>query len=125
MFRNIYKYSKGKLLENRNTYFYSMYRGKEFILAWLKSRKKILKKTNKINEKYQEIKNSKDNNLEKYLKNNREYNTEKLLMLLFNFLLIKENNDLVSQVGEKLLKCFEVTKRIYGEYNCSLGYCRT
>ena len=34
----IYEYSSGDLLEDRNTYFYTLFRGKSFLSAWQEKR---------------------------------------------------------------------------------------
>ena len=113
-----YSYAEGDLLKTPNTYFYTKYYGKEFILSWLNYREKIL--SNLPHET--EIQISKASFSSKEWLNkfavDQQVKTESLINdLLFE---ITKNNKISSSLFywlNKFVKRFEVFKRIHESYN--------
>jgi hypothetical protein len=98
-----YDYATGDLLENKNTYFYTQFQGKEFLSAWRKQRDSVLQ--DKIFS----------TNIEK---KSITCPTEQLLESLNQQLLNDlNNNPSTLKTLDCLLQRFEVTKRLHGEYN--------
>ena len=107
-----YPYAAGNLLEDRNTYFYSRYDGKDFLLAWRKSRDRVLSCLPPPRLPQQEWDSRRPP-----LSGDRIVTSD-----LLGFLLAKLDCDGATGFLEtrhwidRLLQRFEVTKRIYDFY---------
>lgn len=97
----IYSFVRNDILNNKNNYFYSTFKGNEFLQAWYENRQAVLNKSNK-----------KDNTN----KNSINCSTEELLKL-FKIELLNNRIDNVIDSFDLLLQRFEVTKRIYAYYD--------
>ncbi len=107
-----YKYSKYNLLEKPQRYQFTKFEGKEFLIAYTKSRKKYLLKLNVKNPSYDE--------LESILKNkNGEHNsnTEKKLTKICLELINNQNFSNIDNDIDFYLKKFEISKKILSDYN--------
>ena len=101
-----YSYSNGDLLNSPNSYFYSNFSGKQFLNDWSQSRSITLdyfrlEKKSKKNEKNQKFKTN--HALKNLLKIALSLRSKKIPGLL-----------------EIFLKRFEITKRVYDEYDSSV-----
>lgn len=101
-----YSYGHGDLLNNPNTYFYSKIDGPNFLEDWVKSRKLILENTK--------------------IYKNKKHKSEKTDLTKFNvfnklheIILVNKSNELPIEL-EYFLKQFEITKRIFNEYNTKM-----
>jgi len=123
-----YEYAHGDLIEDRQTYFYSDFKGEDFLESWETSRAEVLTSLpvpvaapsvqSDINEKYFE---GEHNNY----KATDIYITESLLEHLLYALTDKgerqkETEEKSLSVLNALVKRFEVSKRIYQSYDVNL-----
>ncbi|WP_275099280.1 hypothetical protein [Sedimenticola hydrogenitrophicus] len=95
-----YPYGTGNRLEDRNTYFYSPYLGRDLFIAWQNQRANSLKVTCSI---------APGSGLNKP--------TDVVLAGLLLTLARGEDEPTVWLIIDKLLQRFEVSKRLHGEYN--------
>jgi len=96
-----YKYSSGDLLEDRNTYFYTEFRGKAFLSAWREKRDAALDRKKTV------VKGDADES--------------PVVQLLDDIYLniLNRNIGIATALRMLLHLCqrFEVTKRLHGEYD--------
>lgn len=99
-----YDYACGDLLEDRNTYFYSRFQGREFLSAWRRQRDAVLAdKSDFSGEAGHEA----------------AAPTDRLLETIWRELSARGSSaDTMRMLGH-LLRRFEATKRLHGEYNDS------
>jgi len=115
---NLYPYASGNLLKNRNTYFYTKYKGIKFLNSWQKDRERILK--NLPDKKALPIQpilfSSKE--WSQKLVDGKIIKTRVLLNDLLNEIYSKKKTtpDLISWL-DRLVKRFEVFKRVHEAYN--------
>jgi methionyl-tRNA formyltransferase len=99
-----YDYARGDLLEDRNTYFYSRFQGREFLSAWRRQRDAVLTEKSDFSGER---------------KHAAMTPTDQLLETMGRELSVRGSNaDTMRMLGH-LLQRFEVTKRLHGEYNAS------
>lgn len=116
----IYPYASGdRLSDDRNTYFYTKFHGVDTFSAWKKLRGKV---TSVVGRDLSEIFDAEDKtptHFKKILEDGNEIDTDILLNSL-NDSLNKDvvHNDIIFWV-DKLIKKFEVTKRIHKSYSSS------
>ena len=96
-----YDYAKGDLLESRNTYFYSRFQGREFLLAWREQRDSALVGTAEISSEAGE---------------RSKRPTDALLATIGEELSKRGSSAHTMQLLNLLVQRFEVTKRLHGEY---------
>ncbi|MBT7349830.1 hypothetical protein HN803_03480 [candidate division WWE3 bacterium] len=117
-----YSYSKGDLLTSRNTYFYTPYEGFNFLEAWKKDRDKSASILgSRIEPPLIKVKTTLKSFAEK-ISLGKTVATELLLDTLYKSLAdeSEEATQDVYLLTNKLVKRFEVTKRIHEEYG--LGF---
>ena len=117
-----YNYSDVDLIKFPQQYQLSSFEGREFISSYKEARQNVLNEIKKnihlctFPETLQTIQKS----LEvKTQKNHDRFVTENMLVFILTKLDLKENEKENSLI-EKLLKNFEITKKIYSEYNYEL-----
>jgi hypothetical protein len=93
-----YPYANGELLENRHTYQYTEFKGKEFISAWKEMCNDICRKENSSLGEIIELRKHLDRLMERLIRGDIE------------------NNDFKSLLNMWVQK-FEVTKRLFVEYD--------
>ena len=98
-----YSYATGKLLDKPNTYFYTNFQGQEFLNSWKQNRLAA------IADGIEAINPSQD--IGKTVTVSVEINTRLLLLGLIN----NEQDDSDYWI-DRLIKKFEVTKRLYSSY---------
>jgi methionyl-tRNA formyltransferase len=98
-----YDYASGDLLESRNTYFYTGFRGREFLAAWRDQRSNSV-----ADGSGRQRAGSGPQNAEP---------TQQLLESICLGLMSQAGRPDALQLLERLLQRFEVTKRLHGEYN--------
>ena len=99
-----YDYASGDLLEDRNTYFYSRFQGREFFSAWRMQRDAVLAGKSDLSGED---------------KHAAMTPTDQLLETIGRELSVRGTNaDTMRMLGH-LLQRFEVTKRLHGEYSAS------
>lgn len=114
-----YRYAKTNLLEKPENYFFSEYDGNNFIKAYFQNRLYIIKKL-KYSDNIITY-----NSIQEYLEKNRQNysaNMENtIISVMFLRDLLKEiiNNNINDKKGylDILLKKYEVTKKIFNEYD--------
>lgn len=99
-----YDYASGDLLEDRNTYFYSRFQGREFLSAWRRRRDAVLEERSDL---FGEDKHA------------AMTPTDQLLETISRELSVRGTNADTMRMLERLLQRFEVTKRLHGEYSAS------
>ena len=99
---NHYPYGTGNRLEDRNTYFYTPYLGRDFFIAWQNQRTAALQLACK------QTANSVINKP-----------TDRLIADLFVSLTRGDKRAIIWLQIDKLLQRFEVSKRLHGEYNAN------
>ena len=114
-----YNYSSMNLLEYPQKYQMSPFEGKDFILAYLNSRKKIIELLQKNKKKsfleiLEKIKRFPENDLENLPD---VINLEKFLSLLLYNLLEEKQIDMTDKYINLFLKKFEIKKKLYSFYN--------
>jgi len=108
--RNIYNFDKDNRLENRNTYFYVPFHGREFLDQWRASRAEVLSQS--------ELPGNSFDSDGAVSVGEPPYRTELLLCSLHSSLSKPgDENYKALSIIDKLLLRFEVTKRIYTEYD--------
>ncbi len=118
-----YTYDKGQLLVEPNTYFYTKYYGWDFIEAWRRSRDMIIEEIKEESSPPQKETSLSVEDIITRLNQNEGVLTEALLDTLYgsmNVRKVQDSEDRIYFLMEKLLKRFEVTKRIYTGYTKQL-----
>lgn len=96
-----YPYANGDLLEKRNTYFYSPFRGYGFLTAWVQQRD-MARRTQTATSAQPQI----------------DTQVDSMLNLLWQKFSDNQDTDIAPwQELDHLLQRFEVSKRLHGEYN--------
>jgi len=98
----LYDYARGNLLENRNSYFYTEFRGETFLSDWRDQRDSVPLNSG-INKFRQEDVDSAP--------------IERHLSKTCDRLRADDLDDVLFRGLDCLLQRFEVTKRVHGEYN--------
>ena len=106
-----YEYSRGDLLEERNTYFYTLFQGKAFLAAWRHSRQSAaagLSEPRPFEFKKVPFPDENENIID----------TDRLLNHLGHLLSedVTEPSEYQWALMNRLVTKFEVSKRIYGSY---------
>lgn len=108
-----YNYAEGDLLEERNTYQYTMFLGKDFLRTWLDQRNSVLEEIGSTELKpVSEVSKQKKHN-------NGVRDTYQLLVKILSNIENKynENQKILFDELKMLVKRFEITKRIHSVYN--------
>jgi hypothetical protein len=116
-----YPYTKKDLLQHPQKYQHSIFEGKSFIFSYLNLRKKINKKikNNTTIVSVSDTVNSLSSlNHTTAITKTNSFVTEEFLTNFLKNNKIKENE---IQILEKLLKIFEINKKIYSSYNFKLN----
>ena len=107
---NLYPFTTGNRLEDRNTYFYIPYNGQEFVNAWLDDREQTLAE---LEAEPKIIDFMPHGSL---LDINFPINTSALMSVLMNAFIEKTELETLYAIANRLLQRFEVTKRIHVSY---------
>jgi len=116
-----YPYSKGDLLEKPNTYFYTPYNGMDFLLAWSQEREKALQELGNELEPSRSKGPVSYEDLTQKIARDKKIDTAMLLDTLYASLSSRKVDDLedILRLARKMVKKFEVTKRIHEFYDSS------
>lgn len=116
-----YPYSRGDLLEHPNTYFYTSFEGSPFLDAWRLSRNEIKKSLGREKEPLVKNQNIKENVLTRAEREN-PVETSELVYILYDSLCSDDKTLQLRAMSlvDKLLKRFELFKRIHTSYG--LGF---
>ena len=99
-----YDYASGDLLEDRNTYFYSRFHGREFLSAWRKQRDAAIAGKGDFSGEDKHVAMTP---------------TDQLLETIWREVSVQRASaDTMRKLGH-LLQRFEVTKRLHGEYGAN------
>lgn len=108
-----YPYATGDLLEERNTYTYTPFLGKDFIEGWLTARKSVLKN---LPDPAPAPRQS-DRGRQESVKENGLVSSKRLLEYLLSAYLADERTEDAEQWLAWIIQRFEVTKRLYAYYH--------
>ena len=113
-----YPYSKGNLLEQPNTYFYTPFNGKTFLEAWVEDRRKVIESLPVGSKTPPSAGFVSIEEFVRQVKSGKIVETEKLLEALYKALCVdktKMRTDTLLLLN-KIVKRFEVYKRIHSAY---------
>ncbi len=112
-----YPYDRGKLLEQRNTYFYTQYMGLSFLKAWQGSRQMVQEKTAGESEILVGHAVPCDSITALFRLNEWEETQTVFQAILAGISGEREEKIAAETLAKRLLKKFEVTKRVHQAYN--------
>ena len=109
-YNNLYPFTAGNRLEDRNTYFYTPFNGQEFVNAWMDNRERTLAALEVEPEIIDFMPHGSLSDI------SFPVNTSTLMSVLMNALVEKNDLETLYAIINKLLQRFEVTKRIHSSY---------
>ena len=109
-YNNLYPFTAGNRLEDRNTYFYIPFNGQEFVNAWMDNRERTLAALEVEPEIIDFMPHGSLSDI------SFPVNTSTLMSVLMNALVEKNDLETLYAIINKLLQRFEVTKRIHSSY---------
>jgi hypothetical protein len=110
-----YPYTENNLIENSHSYFFSKYLGSDFLKAWKANRKSVLAVLPDPKEvEWPEIKRSRNGA-------GKSIQTDQMLAQIFRSLKLGKIGSDEKKILGKLVKRFEVKKRIYSKYTSDVG----
>lgn len=113
-----YVYSKGNQFENPQKYSLTQFEGKDFLFSYFKSRQQITENldSNSFNLKDFVFKKSKN-----IIKNDLTIDSNSFLCKILHNILIDSINDQTISDIQKLLKKFELSKKIFTSYDTTFN----
>ena len=124
---SLYHYSENNLLENPQKYQMSPFLGKKFLKSYFKSREENIKNLEESKEiifEFNEIIKKLSTEYPNFTFDKifqQDNNTEKFLALILSKLLNTNNSISENEVLEKIIKKFEVKKRLFSSYDSNLN----